>query len=118
MLVSLQHGKGTVITSTSQATPSLIPLYTWQFKQIHQVITADAYDEALRSTPELCPLTLVGDMRSGAQLLADAAADSAQTIESMVLSHAGRVGLQHLLERIQDRTTEMEARLAGLEAQP
>ena len=118
MLVSVQHSRGTATSSTSHGDPGLIPLHTRQLKQIHQVITEEAYDEALRSTPELCPLTLVGDMRSGAQLLADAAADSVQTIESMVLSHAGRAGLQHLVERIQDRTTDMEERLAGLEAQP
>ena len=40
-------------------------------------ISADEYDAVLRLQPALCPLAAAGDARSGARLLADAAADAA-----------------------------------------
>ena len=87
-----------------------------QLKHEHKVIAPEVYDEALRLTPGLCPLTIVGDLRSGARLLADAAADSVQTVTSAASSPAGRAGLMLLMARVEARAIELERRLADLDA--
>ena len=75
-------------------------------KNITQAVSPDEYDEAVRSNPMVSTLTATGDMRTGRQLLADAARDHFRSIAGMAASQSGRVELDSLAE-----ATEALARL-------
>jgi hypothetical protein len=59
-------------------------------------VSSNEYDEAASSSPHSCPLRLTGDHRSGEQLLADARADSVQTVRDLASRPAGRALLAQL----------------------
>ena len=79
-----------------------------QIKTLLREISPDEYDDAIKHSPSCCPLVLIGDHRSGRQLLADAALDTAQTIESLSQSCAGRAALEGV-------AGYLEAELAAIE---
>ena len=81
-----------------------------------KVVAPDEYDEALLRRPDLCPLSLLGDARSGRQLLGHAAADSAQSIASLASSRIGGAWLRRLSERVEARAVAFEQQLGLLEA--
>ncbi len=58
-----------------------------------RVITPDEYDAAVRSDPALCPLYVLGDRRSGRELLAAAYTDAQRTVARMAATPAGRAEL-------------------------
>ena len=66
------------------------------------------YDEVARDSPQLCPLVMAGDLRSGSELLKSARADSLQTIESLVSSRKGRIMLNRLTEHIEAQVLAVE----------
>ena len=47
-----------------------------QVRQLVRSITADEYDAAVETCPAACPLYMMGDRRTGQQLLHDAPADA------------------------------------------
>ena len=71
-------------------------------------ICPEEYDEAVRRVPHQCPLLLAGDWRTGAQLLADAKADAAQTIASLAAGRAGRAALDALAASVERWVVELE----------
>jgi hypothetical protein len=71
-------------------------------------ISPEEYDDAVQRVPHQCPLLLAGDWRTGAQLLADAPADSAQTIAALTAGRAGRAALDALAASVERRAAEME----------
>ena len=79
-----------------------------------RVITPREYDEAAQRYPHCCPLVLMGDRRSGQQLLDDAAADAAQTVGGMPVarSPAGRARLDVLGAHLELQLQAMEQALA------
>ena len=67
-----------------------------------RTISAEEYDAAVIALPDTCPLVLIGDRRSGRQLLADAAKDLDQPFSAIAASRSGMTALQAvaaLLER-------------------
>ena len=78
-----------------------------------RVITPEEYDAAVHSTPHLCPLLLAGDWRTGRQLLADAPADSEETMASLVASRRGARQLASLASAVEGWAAEAEGRLAA-----
>lgn len=82
-----------------------------QIKFAHRLIGPDEYDDAVRRWPTCCPLVMLGDFRSGRQLLADAPADSAETLSSLAMSPTGRATLDNL-------AVHLEQLLARLELSP
>ena len=82
-------------------------------------ISADEYDAVLRLQPALCPLAAAGDARSGARLLADAAADAAagslttalRREDSQCCSHGNGGGEGGALRRLVGAARGLAARL-------
>jgi len=72
-----------------------------QVKGVQWVIEPDEYDHAALLWPERCPLVLMGDHRSGARLLRDAAADSSDSIASLSARPSGRRKLRRLADMIE-----------------
>jgi acyl-CoA reductase-like NAD-dependent aldehyde dehydrogenase len=64
-----------------------------QVKHITQAVSADEYDEAVSNNPMVSVLSATGDLRTGRQLLADAAADRLRTIAWMAACPHGRMEL-------------------------
>jgi hypothetical protein len=102
-------------TANSRLNSAQLPLshFALQFKQFIRVITPDEYDEAARLTPHACPLVVMGDLRSGQQLLDDIPVDSTQTIESLTQSRKGRAALDLVAEVVERRVAEMERTLVA-----
>ena len=73
-----------------------------------RAVSPALYDEVARHSPQLCPLVLAGDLRSGQELLKSARADSLQTIESLVSSRKGRIMLSKLAEHIEAQVLAIE----------
>ena len=84
-----------------------------QLRYYARVITPEEYDAAVHSTPHLCPLLLAGDWRTGRQLLADAPADSEETMASLVASRRGARQLASLASAVEGWAAEAEGRLAA-----
>ena len=82
-----------------------------QVKIAHRIIGPDEYDDAVRRWPQSCPLVMLGDFRSGRQLLADAAADSAETLASLASSPSGCAAMDNIADHL-------ELLLARLELAP
>ena len=82
-----------------------------QIKAAHRVIDPDEYDDAARRWPHLCPLVALGDARTGRELLADAAADSAEAerIGPLRSSAAGRAVLDRIAGRLERLVASLEA---------
>lgn len=80
-------------------------------KIAHRLIGPDEYDDAARRWPQCCPLVMLGDLRSGRQLLADAPADSAETLASLATSPRGCAAMESV-------AVHLEGLLAGLEHAP
>mmetsp|Transcript_48327 Transcript_48327/g.100967 ORF Transcript_48327/g.100967 Transcript_48327/m.100967 type:complete len:175 (-) Transcript_48327:211-735(-) len=62
-------------------------------KNTTQAVSPNEYDEAVRRNPMVSTLAATGDLRTGRQLLADAAKDHLVTIASMAASKDGRAEL-------------------------
>ncbi len=62
-------------------------------KNITQAVSPDEYDEAVRCNPMTSTLSATGDLRTGRQLLADAAKDHFSSIAGLAASHCGRTEL-------------------------
>ena len=71
----------------------------------------DEYDDAVLRMPRCCPLAMLGDTRSGRQLLADAAADyaEAERIGPLKSSVAGRAILDRIAERLERLVAALES---------
>ena len=54
-----------------------------------RVVTASEYDHALRHCPSACPLAVMGDLRSGQELIDSAHADAKQSIKDILSSDEG-----------------------------
>lgn len=78
-------------------------------KQSSRIISADEYDDAARRTPHLCPLIMIGDLRSGMELLNDAAQDMSTTIEAMCGSRHGRALLENVARCLEDQVRSITA---------
>ena len=65
-------------------------------KHITQAVSADDYDEAIRHDPTVSTLSATGDLRTGQQLLADAAEDRLRSVGCMASCLHGRVELEEL----------------------
>ena len=84
-------------------------------------VSAAEYDAVLRLQPALCPLAAAGDARSGARLLADAAADAAagslttalRREVSQCCSHGNGGGEGGALRRLVGAARGLAARLRG-----
>ena len=76
----------------------------------YRAITCAEYDEAARRTPHLCPLVQAGDMRTGQQLIRDAAADSEVAIVELAASPGGRAMLDALAASVEAWAGDMERR--------
>ena len=59
-------------------------------------ISAEEYNEVLRTRPALCLPAAVGDFRSGQQLLHDTPAEKAQTLDLVAQTRRGRMVLDRL----------------------
>ena len=86
-----------------------------QIKLLLREVSPDEYDNAAKYSPSCCPLVLIGDYRSGRQLLADAALDAAQTIESLSHSYAGRAALGGVAGYLEVELAAVKRQLAALE---
>jgi hypothetical protein len=64
-----------------------------QVKHTTEVVSPDEYDEAVQRDPRLGALCLTGDLRTGQQLLADAAEDKLRTVGWMAACPRGRAEL-------------------------
>ncbi len=82
-----------------------------QIKVAHRLIGPDEYDDAVSRWPHCCPLVVLGDCRSGRQLLADAPADSEETLISLAASPKGSAMLDNV-------AVHLELLLAKLEPAP
>ncbi len=64
-----------------------------QAKHITQAVSSDEYDEAVRRDPMVSALAATGDLRTGQQLLADAAEDRLHSVAWMAACPNGRAEL-------------------------
>ena len=71
-------------------------------------ISPQEYDEAVARWPHLCPLLIMGDRRSGQQLLDDAPVDTALTLSSLARCLAGRRLLDKIAECLEHEIAEIE----------
>ena len=69
-----------------------------QAKYITQAVSPDEYDEAVRHDPTVSTLSATGDMRTGRQLLAEAADDRLRTVGWMAACPHGRAKLDKIAE--------------------
>ncbi len=76
-----------------------------------RVVTPQEYDEAAQRHPQRCPLVMMGDLRSGQELIDSAAEDYAQTLGALAGSEAGRARLDGLAERLERQVHAMEQAL-------
>ncbi len=79
-----------------------------QVKIAHRLIGPDEYDDAVRRRPDCCPLVMLGDYRSGRQLLADAPADSAETLTSLATTPTGRATLDKVADHLEQLLAQLE----------
>ncbi len=77
-----------------------------------RIITPQEYDDAALQRPHCCPLWLMGDRRSGQQLIDSAAEDYAQTMESLVGSPEGQARLDGLAGHLEQQLRAMDLALA------
>jgi hypothetical protein len=64
-----------------------------QAKHTSEVVSPDEYDEAVRRDPMVSALAATGDLRTGRQLLAEAAADRLRSVGWMAKCPHGRAEL-------------------------
>jgi hypothetical protein len=76
---------------------------------VHRIIDAAEYDAAVRSVPGECPLFVMGDLRSGRQLLEDFAADQRLTVRRMAASRRGSPELQRFGRALARTVVRLEA---------
>ncbi len=88
-------------------TPTLLML---QAKLACFVVTPQEYDEASLRHPNCCPLVMMGDRRSGQQLLDSAAEDLQQPMECLASSPEGRARLDCLAEHLEQLAQSMGTR--------
>ena len=67
-----------------------------QAKHTTEVVTPDEYDEAVRRDPMVSPLFATGDLRTGQQLLDEAAVDRLRSVGWMAACPRGRAELDEL----------------------
>ena len=79
----------------------------------YRVISPEEYDWATEHKPHLCPLVFAGDRRTGLQLLRDAAAESAQSMESLACSPGGQAKLDTLAASVESWAEELEQRVVS-----
>ncbi len=65
-------------------------------KHIVQEVSPDEYDEAVRHDPTASTLSATGDLRTGQQLLLDAAEDRLRSVGWMAVCPRGRAELDKL----------------------
>ena len=80
-----------------------------QLRQSMRVVTAEEYDIAAFTTPSCCPLVVMGDCRSGQQLLDDAPMDTKARMAHLICNHSGRESLNNVLAYLERRLAD-EAR--------
>ena len=85
-----------------------------QLKQSMRVVTTEEYDIAALTTPSCCPLVVMGDCRSGQQLLDDAPMDMKARMAHLVCTHLGRASLNNVLAYLECRLAT-EAKQQGSE---
>ena len=83
---------------------------------VHRIIDAAEYDAAVRRVPGECPLFVMGDLRSGRQLLEDFAADRRLTVSRMAASRRGSPELQRFGRALACTVVRLEARAAATAA--
>ncbi len=81
-----------------------------QAKLACRVVTPQEYDEASLRHPHCCPLVMMGDRRSGQQLLDSAAEDLEQSMEFLANSPEGRARLDCLAEHLEQLVQAMGTR--------
>ncbi len=83
---------------------------------VHRIIDAAEYDEAVRRAPGECPLFVMGDLRSGRQLLEDFAADRRLSVRRMATSRRGSPELQRFGRALARIVVRLEACAAATAA--
>ncbi len=85
-------------------------------KHITQPVSPDEYDEAVRRDPMVSALSATGDLRTGLQLLADAAEDRLRSIAWMAACQHGRAELDKMAASTEGHIGRMsESRRGGPE---
>jgi hypothetical protein len=74
-----------------------------------RIVSPQEYDHAALHHPHRCPLVLMGDRRSGQQLIDSAAEDFQQTMQSLAGSAEG-------LARLDSLATHLEQQLQAIES--
>ncbi len=74
---------------------------TPQTRHCLEPVSASEYDAALCSSPSRCLPAASGDLRTGRQLLADAAADAARPVRRLAQTPRGRAALDAMAERLE-----------------
>ncbi len=69
-----------------------------QVKNTTQAVSPEEYDDAVRRNPMASTLAATGDLRTGRQLLADAAKDHFISVACMAASQGGRAELDAMAE--------------------
>ncbi len=70
--------------------------FVLQIKHVTEVVGPDEYDEAVRRDPMVSALSATGDLRTGQQLLADAAEDRLRSVGRMAACQRGRAELDEI----------------------
>jgi hypothetical protein len=70
------------------------------------------YDAAVLQAPEECPLIVMGDLRSGRQLLEDFAADMRLTMRRLSASRRRSPALRRLSKAVTELTRRLELQAA------
>ncbi len=83
-----------------------------QVTHAHRLIDPAEYDAAVRRVPGECPLFVMGDLRSGRQLLEDFAADTRLTVSRMASCRRGSPELQRFGRALARTVVRLEARAA------
>ena len=84
----------------------------WQVMVACRIVTPQEYDEAAQHHPHRCPLILMGDRRSGQQLIDSAAEDVQQTLQSLACTKEGMVRLDCLAAHLEQQYQAIESALA------
>ena len=82
--------------SASESTSEILRIPPVQVHHSFYPVTPQEFDTAAASSPLACPLRALGDIRSGRQLLADAAADASAPLASLGRTAAGAERLDSL----------------------
>jgi hypothetical protein len=87
------------------------PLSNWQVMAACHIVSPQEYDHAALHHPHRCPLVLMGDHRSGQQLIDSAARtqDFQQRMQSLAGSAEG-------LARLDSLATHLEQQLQAIES--